>query len=411
MFDQCNADITAGPLAHREVDLSNIDAPYIGWPLERVCKETQFTPGLVFLCDNNSGGIGNIRNYILTCLRYAIEAGATGLVVPQISTRSEKNLADLMLDHREFDYFFNKQHFRTALNRYCPSIQVFDNTWDIPHFREPFQAERITPREFGPRGGCDSRDLNRHTDLFRSRFEGWLNETALRFGRLPRSWKDPRVIRLNWGVQWDWPVYRDGPEFVATYGGLLRFREDILELGSRTVEAMQQLTRTRNKVGRYAGFHLRTENDALRQWPNFERQATEYLTDASAHALQTAYLATGNGTEAAKFKDRALSQHHMLVVTKYDLLQDRPEGLKALQSLTWDQQALVDFIVLLESDFFLGVNPSSFSINVALKRHLQADGLFTRSWNVGRDDGRSRIVGNFSRYWDDWLFMYDSIWP
>lgn len=411
IFDQCNADITAGPLAHRKVDLSSIEAPYIGWPLERVCKETQFTPGLVFICDNNSGGIGNIRNYILTCVRYAIEAGATGLVMPQIRTRSDKNLADLMLDYRDFDYFFDKEHFRGAMNRHCPSIRLFDNTWDIPNTKEPFQAERITPRDFGLRGGCDSRDLNRHTDLFRPRFDAWLNETALKFDRLIQSWKDPRVIRLNWGVQWDWPVHRDGPEFAATYGGLLRFRGDIVDLGKRTAKAMRDLTLMRKGAGQYAGFHLRTESDALSQWPDFERQATEYLAEASTRKFQAAYLATGNETEATKFKDRALSQHRMLVVTKHDILQDRTEELKALQSLTWDQQALIDYIVLLESDFFLGVSPSSFSMNVALKRHLQMDGLFTRTWKVGGDDGRSRIVGNFSRYWDDWLFMYDSLWP
>src|SRR5690348_12930227 len=45
------------------VDLSKADSPFISWPLERVCKEsTAWTPGIVFVCDNNSGGIGNIRN-------------------------------------------------------------------------------------------------------------------------------------------------------------------------------------------------------------------------------------------------------------------------------------------------------------------------------------------------------------
>jgi hypothetical protein len=412
IFDQCNADITAGPLAHREVDLSDPEAPFVGWPLERVCSETTWKPGLVFICDNNSGGIGNIRNYILTCVRYAIEAGAAGLVMPQIRTRSEENLANLMLDYRGFDYFFDAEHFHAALKRHCPQIRIYANTWDIPNTKEPFYPERITPRaDFGLRGGCDQRDLNRHTDLFHPRFHAWLEETARKFDRPPTSWKNPRVIRLNWGVQWDWPVYRDGPEFVATYGGLLRFRTDILKLGKRTVEAMRDLTFTHKGAGQFAGFHLRTENDALSNWPGFDHQTIAYLNETSSRGLKAAYLATGNGTEAAKFVDRARSDYHVLVVTKQDLLHTRPDDLKALQALTWDQQALIDFLVLLSSDFFLGVNPSSFSMNVALKRHLQTDGLFTRPWKVGRDDGRSLLVGKYDRYWDDWLFMYDSLWP
>ncbi|KAJ9129706.1 GDP-fucose protein O-fucosyltransferase [Coniochaeta hoffmannii] len=415
IFDQCNADITAGPLAHRKVDLSDLEAPFIGWPLARVCNETEWEDGLVFVCDNNSGGIGNIRGYILTCLRYAIEAGATGLVMPQIRTRSDKNLADIMQEYRDFDYFFDADHFRTGLTTNCPRITIYDNTWAIPNFKEPHQPERITPRsEFGLRGGCDQRDLNRHTDLFGPRFRQWLSDKAKQFDLPPTSLSHPRVVRMNWGVQLEYPVYRDGPEVVATFGGLLRFRKDILELGKRTVEAMRDFASTAGgtiPAGRFVGFHLRTESDALAAWPSFENQTTAYLSEAAARGFKAAYLATGNGTEAAKFVERARSEHDIAVTTKQELLNGYGEDLSAIQALTWDQQALIDFIVLLAGDFFLGVNPSSFSMNVALKRHLQMEGLYTRPWRIGRDDGRSLLVGKFERYWDDWLFMYDSIWP
>ncbi|KAB5559516.1 hypothetical protein GE09DRAFT_59433 [Coniochaeta sp. 2T2.1] len=415
IFDQCNADITAGPLAHRRIDLSDPEAPFIGWPLARVCSETTWIDGLVFICDENSGGIGNIRGYILTCIRYAIEAGATGLVMPQIRTRSDKNLAEIMQHYRGFDYFFDEGHFRTSLTASCPRMAIYNNTWSIPNFKEPHQPEKITPKdEFGLRGGCDKRDLNRHSDLFRTRFRQWLVDKANKFDFPPTSPSHPRIIRLNWGVQLEIPVYRDGPEFVATYGGLLRFHKDILRLGKRTVKLMQEFAANAGggtTTGGFAGFHLRTEHDALAGWPSFENQTTAYLREASSRGFKAAYLATGNATEAAKLVERARSQNNMVVVTKHDLLKKSAADLLPLQALTWDQQALIDFIVLLASDFFLGVNPSSFSMNIALKRHLQMEGLYTRPWKVGRDDGRSLIVGRFERYWDDWLFMYDSIWP
>ncbi|OIW22761.1 hypothetical protein CONLIGDRAFT_657998 [Coniochaeta ligniaria NRRL 30616] len=415
IFDQCNADITAGPLVHRKIDLSVPETPFIGWPLARVCSETSWTDGLVFICDNNSGGIGNIRNYILTCLRYAIEAGATGLVMPQVRTRSEKNLADIMQDYRDLDYFFDTEHFRRGLNTHCPSISIYNNTWNIPNFKEPYRPVRITPRtEFGLRGGCDKRDLNRHTDLFGERLRQWLLDRAKQFDLPPTSHSHPQVVRLNWGVQLEFPVYRDGPEFVATYGGLLRFRQDILQLGKRTIEAMRHFALAADpstSAGRFVGFHLRTESDALSDWPSYDNQSSAYLHEASARGFKAAYLATGNRTEAAKLVDGARSQHQMAVTTKEDLLKGNPEDLEALHALTWDQQALIDYIALLACDFFLGVNPSSFSISVALKRHLQMEGVYTRPWEVGREDGRSLLVGRFERYWDDWLFMYDSIWP
>lgn len=416
IFDQCNADITAGPLAHRKIDLSNPDAPFIGWPLARVCSETEWTDGLTFICDNNSGGIGNIRGYILTCVRYAIEAGATGLVMPQIRTRSENDLADIMHEYRDLDYFFDSDHFRTSLTTHCPRMTIYDAPWDIPNFREPYRPESITPRsELGSRTGCDQRDLNRHTDLVGVRFRQWLSDKAKQFDLPPTSSSHPRVVRLNWGVQLEWPVYRDGPEFTATYGGLLRFREDIRQLGKRTAEAMRRVatatTSPATATARFAGFHLRTESDALSTWPSFENQSNTYLHGAATRGFKVAYLATGNETEAAKFAERAWSQHELVVKTKHDLLWRSEEQGQALEALTWDQQALIDFIVLLESDFFFGVNPSSFSINVALKRHVQREGLYARPWRVGREDGRSLLVGRFERYWEDWLFMYDSMWP
>lgn len=418
LFDQCNADITRGPLAHRKLDLSDPEAPFVGWPLARVCKETTWTPGLVFICNNNSGGIGNIRNYILTCLRYAIEAGATGLVMPEIRTRSVESLSDLMKEYRELDYFFDSDHFRTGLTTHCPQITIYNQTWDIPNIQQPVRPHKITPRNFGLRGGCDKRDLNRHGDLFGVRFHEWLLESPTQRTLPPISQSHPRAIRLSWGVQWDWPVYRDGPEFVATYGGLLKFRSDILELGKSVTAAMRKFAvisgqpKGSNGDTRFVGFHLRTENDALARWPNFDNQTAAYLRESSHRGFKAGYLATGNATEASKFTSEAKSQYQTQVITKHDLLKDYPEYLDALQALSWDQQALIDYLVLLGSDYFLGVSPSSFSMTVALKRNLQLDGLYTRPWKIGREgDGRSWLIGKYEKYWEDWLFMYDSLWP
>ncbi|KAK3681035.1 hypothetical protein B0T22DRAFT_388398 [Podospora appendiculata] len=421
VYSQCNTD--SGPRTTPAsstniddgLDLSQPDAPFVSWPLARVCKETTWTPGIVFVCDNNSGGIGNIRNYILTCVRYAIEAGAAGLVLPTIRTRSEADLSSLMQSQQGFDYFFDEGHFRKSLQGACPQFTIYSSTDDIPNAMSPFQAEPLTPRNLGVRGGCDNRELNKHSDRFGLQFRAHVQQHAEEFNMLLPSPKHPRGYRLNWGVQWDFPVHRDGPEFVASFGGLLKFRADILDLGRKTAAYMRAFAAAHDQAERsraYAGMHLRTESDALSNWPRFENQSGAYLKRASSMKLQAAYLATGNKTEAEKLARSASSTYDMGVVTKHELLKDHPVDLKALEVLTWDQQALVDFVVLLDCDYFLGVSPSSFSMNVALKRHLKADGLHTRPWKVGGDgDAWSWLVGSYQRYWDDWLFMYDSLWP
>ncbi|KAJ4391820.1 hypothetical protein N0V93_005440 [Gnomoniopsis smithogilvyi] len=430
VFDRCprtDLPIPTLPAKANGYDLSTADAPFIAWPLARVCAETtKWTPGLVFMCDNNSGGIGNIRNFILTCLRYAIEAGATGITMPTIQTRSQDKLSDLFKGKKlPFSYFFDEEHFRRNFTAACPKITIYSTPEDIPGFeRHSEQLEQkgparqpwdmITPNNLGQRGGCDQRDLNRHVDLFGPRFRDWLDERQEKVSLPSVTASSPKLIRFNWGVQWTFPVYRDGPEFVATFGGLLRFREDILELGMETAAAMEIVAH--ESEGSFVGMHLRTENDALRGWPSFEEQSRAYLSKAAGltPSPRYAYLATGNATEAAKLTSLALKEK-LRVVTKHELLAEpnNEELRRRLDSLSWDQQALVDFVVLLQAEYFVGVSPSSFSMNVALKRHLKEDGLYTRPWKIGVEegDGRSSLVGRYDYYWDDWLFMYESLWP
>ncbi|GAW14308.1 hypothetical protein ANO14919_037090 [Xylariales sp. No.14919] len=420
------------------VDLSSARAPFISWPLRRLCTEQveskALVPGLVFLCDNNSGGPGNIRNYILTCVRYAIEAGATGLQIPRIRTRSTSDKADLFKDYQPFSYMFSEAHFRNAIAEACPHISLFPSDGSsggldaIPGVtakaaRENLPPERmvrrITPKEFGgTRGGCDIRDPNRHTDRFGLAFREWMRGLAADLGLRPTSWENPTLVRLSWGVLWDWPIIRDGPELAATFGGLLRVREDILELADRVVQSVKELATERHgggdgsgSNGLFLGVHLRTEEDALSQWPTYENQSKGYLHEAEKQSFRSgvAYLASGSGKETRRFGEDARVYLGLTVKSKYDLLHG--QELEKLKSFSWDQQALVDFVVLLESDYFVGVSPSSFSINVALKRHLQKENLYTRPWKVGASDERSWLVGRYLSYWDDWIFMFDGMWP
>ncbi|KAI1431566.1 hypothetical protein GGR50DRAFT_689605 [Xylaria sp. CBS 124048] len=419
-------------LPSSSTDLSSPRAPFVSWPLKRLCTEQTASnttiPGLVFLCDNNSGGPGNIRNFILTCIRYAIEAGATGLQIPRIRTRSTSDKSDLFQAHEPFEYMFSESHFVNAMSDACPHIALFPapgarGGLDIipgvtaKSTRQNISPERlvrqIRPKDFGgSRAGCDERDPNRHTDRFGSTFRQWIAGLSVTLHAEPISWDNPMLVRLSWGVMWDWPVIRDGPEFAATFGGLLRIREDVLTLADGVVRSMKTLaSSTAGADRRFLGVHLRTEEDALSQWPTYANQSEGYFRQADERGFRdgVAYLASGSETEARKFSRDARTHVNLDVKSKYDSLQG--EELDRLKALSWDQQALVDFAVLLESDYFVGVSPSSFSINTALKRHLQKDGLYTRPWKIGSGDGRSWLVGQYSSYWNDWLFMFDGMWP
>ncbi|KAI0388607.1 hypothetical protein F5Y17DRAFT_452189 [Xylariaceae sp. FL0594] len=405
---QLHLSTSAPIIPGNDVDLSQPDAPFVAWPLKRVCDETTWVEGLVYICDNNSGGIGNIRNYIQTCIRYALEAGATGLTIPRIRKRSEKDLANLFTEYLPFSYMFDEQRFRDAFRESCPQITIYDTAKDIPGAGEDPKIDLITPKDFGNREGCDRQDQNRHTDRFGQTFRKWLDNP--KHGHAPSKEK-PRLIRFNWGVLWDWQIYRDGPEFSSSYGGILKFNDQLLRLGKKTLDKMRAFAEKDGaKDGAFLGIHLRTESDALGFWPSYETQSNAYLEQAQKRGYQTAYLATGNLTEADKLVEAAVEMAQMRIVTKSDLLTG--EDLEELESLSWDQQGIIDFVVLLGSDFFVGAMPSSFSVYMAIKRHLRTGGLYTRPYKTGTEgDGLSYLVGNYDKYWAGWLFMWDGMWP
>jgi hypothetical protein len=54
---------------------TEIDGPFDNTTLVELCKSRTWTPGLIFKCESPAGGIANVRNIILNCVRYAIEAG------------------------------------------------------------------------------------------------------------------------------------------------------------------------------------------------------------------------------------------------------------------------------------------------------------------------------------------------
>ncbi len=401
---------TAEPYRAGLVNLHDydFDGPYVGWPLGRVCNETKFQPGLVFVCDNNSGGIGNIRNFILTCIRYAIDAGASGIIMPGIQRRSEEDLANIFTTKiQPFDYFFDPEHFLSAMSTFCPQIKVYKEAKDIP-------GKVLAVNEFYPKDlnvdldGCDGRGINRHLDQFRTKFDAWLEKEK----RKP-SLKEPITIRFKWATFFEWPIYRDGPEFATTFGDLLRIRKDIQELAAITLREMATFVgtapvETTKLNAPFLGVHLRTESDALGFWPNFDEQSGGYLEQAKEYRLKHAYLACGDAAEGHRFAQRALETVQLNVTSKLDLL--KGNDLKRLTDLSWDQQALVDFLVLTKSAHFTGCSFSSFTMNIEFKRHLMTDGIHTRQWR-SPGDIYSTLVGRFESWYGVWMFMYECMCP
>lgn len=239
---------------------------------------------------------------------------------------------------------------------------------------------------------------------------------------------------VDWpGVLWEWPTWHDGPELANTFGGLLKFNKQVIRLGKTALLNMhnfardhasstphrQEATTTSSGTPRsystheksaFLGVHLRTEADAEKFWPSYEEQEEAYLSKAEELGFPVAYVATGNLSEARKFASAARERLGVAVLTKAGLL----EGADAeeMAALSWDQQGLVDHVVLAGAEYFVGNSRSSFSILLAQKRHLKMSGIYTRPYKVRPGGyGSSMVVGPMEKYYDHWLFIWDAMWP
>lgn len=67
-----------------------IDGPFNPVPIQKVCSAQKWNPDLTIICGAPQGGIGNVRNVFLTCIRYAMEAGGkTQAPFPHLSSPSK----------------------------------------------------------------------------------------------------------------------------------------------------------------------------------------------------------------------------------------------------------------------------------------------------------------------------------
>lgn len=120
-------------------------------------------------------------------------------------------------------------------------------------------------------------------------------------------------------------------------------------------------------------------------WISAETQRKSYLEQSIAKKLTIMYVGGGDQPAFESFFSQGKA-FNIQLENKYSLLS--PESLIHLKALPFDQQALVDYLVLLKSEFFSGIGASSFSHNIAIKRHLNV-------WNFKRS-GPFKGVDEFS---------------
>ena len=169
-----------------------------------------------------------------------------------------------------------------------------------------------------------------------------------------------------------WPTSYDDPGFTKNFGRILRIREDIRLLAASGLYNMQKRFNLnldpRNGIKRdsFIGVHLRTEKDVAGIFPPYETQAAYYLNYLAQNQIPLVYLATGATEDnVTAFAERA-KDFGAATVLKRDIF-DPPE-LALLDTLSWDQRALIDYEIMLRAGLITGTSESSFAWNLAMRR-------------------------------------------
>jgi len=272
-------------------------------------------------------------------------------------------------DLRDFGYIFDLDQAVGGMKLACPQMTVYNS---LEHLKEVVprpsaDIQHIDPQQFA--GGFVDTSIIADPEKWRDTFETWLNSTIPYKSEKWSAWIDINTPLLQFPQTYQ-------PGVSKSLGRVIQFPEETRRLAAIVYYELSQRFQfnidpaaTGIPNNTYYGAHLRTAADAAAAgFTGFEPQVSFYLSHAHLSNLTVIYASSDNPTDVLRFANLARNTYNITVTSKNDLL--RNEDLAALQALSWDQQALVDYDVLLRASRFGGIYDSSFSANVAVRRHV-----------------------------------------
>ncbi|KAJ5041279.1 uncharacterized protein L3040_005827 [Drepanopeziza brunnea f. sp. 'multigermtubi'] len=394
-------------------------APIDYEPIREVCTRhpSNFRPGLVFTCEEQHGGVGMVRNQILKCIRYAIHGGAA-VVIPSMAKRNPGNISDIETSNEvPLEHMFDRKAFIDHLTKACPGMRLYHRVEDFPFYNqragEPLSLRGDQFEPDHPRTGLQQ------PQKWRRFFDTWLEQQQVMI-----SSKAPVHVKIE-QTYIEYPVHHDSTAFAAEFGKILSFRRDTQALAARVLYQLKQQfslpidPRKAINPDAFYGAHLRLERDAVWAWDpehwRFSRMQDQFeqqFQNIMRTNLRIVYVASGNQTvvdlfaqyldkriaeESKVAPDGSLAPRNVTVVTKYDLLTGHDRD--RLEAMGFDQQGLVDFLIMFKASAFMGVAHSSFPWTVALRRHELSQ--YPEYANLGSDilqDEYSTIMGTRADY-------------
>ncbi|KAI0132984.1 hypothetical protein BJ170DRAFT_563887, partial [Xylariales sp. AK1849] len=330
--------------------------------LSVLCDKTAWTEGLWLQCHSGCGenktsfcgGLTNARNRIQTCIRLAIDAGAS-VIIPSVTTRAEDDLLNTNQRSVCPNEWWNTNRLQSVMNRECPQLKMQFCEVDVPDSRilEPEYRNYLAE---GHRN---------------STFEALMRETMNSSGIEPSSVSPKNQVVLKYGdtyIAWDYAKSDEMSSIRKDLFNALTYNATLLGFGQDILNSPQL------EESAFIGVHLRGEGD----WPSgfgsaYDQmsryvEAIENITKTMPDAAAaTVYVSCGDQNAIQTFRE-ILEPLNYTVHDKWTLLADQPAKLARIETLGFDQKGIVEYEVLTHSRFWMGISMSSMSALIAYAR-------------------------------------------
>lgn len=123
--------ITNNPREKFIVTAAKVETPsFEASSLQRECSGGPWPTDLVLRCPPVYGGMTNVRQKILTCVRWAI-AWKMAIILPVLRPRTNTNSSRIVHAYTDkvsgFEYLFDQDIFLSRLHEGCPQMTVYEN--------------------------------------------------------------------------------------------------------------------------------------------------------------------------------------------------------------------------------------------------------------------------------------------
>ncbi|KAI6717421.1 hypothetical protein JHW43_000077 [Diplocarpon mali] len=349
-------------------DDNEIDGRFDNRTLVQLCRSRTWSPGLIFRCEAPAGGVANVRNAVLNCVRFAIEAGAATPV--------------------PLSHFFDLSHFTTHLSSACPQMTLIPDINDLFYLPSTAKPIPLIPTSLEPASSLINGSVISQPGNWSAEFKAYLADQH----PTPPSAELPLLIAVAPSLL-SFPLSYDAPHLVSSFGRLLRPNPDVRRVAAAVLWALDEKYALGLDVpgaqgvrpNLFYGAHLRTGEDATAaEWTPYAVQESNLLSHAFTSHLEVIFASASSATDddVDAFTAAARTRHNMSVETSQRLLgvQDvdgswrAREGMEsewgAWSGMGWDVQGVVEGEVLLRSSVFGGGWESTLSWGVAMRRHV-----------------------------------------